>query len=126
MSTHRTLAVLALSATAVLTVAGYLMAPPALARQQSARSWRYAYAEARSTSTVEVCYVESAGCRMEVISVPGVPVRGEIGMTDSAATIHRGMIRALGALGAAGWELVGESEAIKSGSARVMVFKRPG
>ena len=122
MQTKRTLGVLVI--TALLGAIVYLATPPALARQQSARAWHYAYLEARN-STAEICYVEAQGCRVEVVSVAGVPMRGEMGIIDSGATAHRAMVKALTTLGAAGWEMVGESDAIKSdGRPGVIVFKR--
>ena len=122
MQTKRTLAVLVI--TALLGAVAYLATPPALARQPSSRAWRYAYLQTRNNSTAEICYVEAQGCRVEVVSVPGVPVRGEIGMIDGGATAHRAMVKALTTLGAAGWEMVGESDALKSDGQPGIVFKR--
>jgi anaerobic selenocysteine-containing dehydrogenase len=125
MKTNHTLAIACLLSTALLAAVTYVSTQPALARQSSARAWRYAYVQARNDSTAEICYAEARGCRIDVVSVPGVPMRGEVGLTDGGATTHRAMVKAMATLGAAGWEMVGQSTVLNSdGRSSVLVFKR--
>ncbi len=109
-----------------LSVPGLAQSPAV--QPQPPRVYRYAYVSPvsrRGALGAEICYAESTGCRLELVTVPNVPFDSRPGVIDVAATTGQAMVKAVRALGEAGWEMIGSGPAYGSaGEQPAIHFRR--
>lgn len=80
------------------------------ASQAPTQRWRYAYVT-RVAATAEICYVDTTGCNIKVVTAPPVYMRGDDRIVQESATAGAAMATAVRTLGDESWEMIGQAPA---------------
>jgi hypothetical protein len=108
-----------------------LIAIPFISTAQAQRvpsRWHYAYvAFAPWQGAAEIVYVETDGCRRQVVAVDPVMSETDRTVIDVNVTQGRAAAQAVLILGNNGWEMIGEgSSYCRGANEKAILFKRAG